>query len=659
MKSDVTSKNKISKKREDMSKLDELIKELCPNGVEYKKLGELGTIYNGLTGKNKNDFIEGNQKYITYVNVFNNISIDIETQDKVKIDRNEKQNKVEYGDIIFTASSENIEDVGMTSVLTNVIEEDLYLNSFCFGFRFKTNIMLPSFSKYLFRSENLRKQIRKTANGVTRYNISKEKIKEILVPILPLKIQEEIVRILDDYTKSVEELKEKLNKELIARKKQYSWYRDYLLKFENKVEIVKLGSISELKSGGTPKTENLEYWENGNIPWMSSGEVNKGNIYETEKKITKEGYNNSSAKMLPKNTVVIALAGQGKTRGTVAITRIELCTNQSICGIIANEKLNSDFLYHYLKTQYENLRQLSSGDGTRGGLNLKMLNNYLVPLPPLEVQKRIVEVLDNFEKTCKELNIELSSEIEKKQKEYEFVRNYLLTFEEKSRQAILACELASLRSKQQAQNLIKILQYVYGYVEVRLGDIGSIVRGNGLQKRDFTEEGVGCIHYGQIYTKYGMATEKIISFVEESLAEKLRKVEKGDIIFAVTSENIEDLCKCVVWLGEEEIVTGGHTAILKHNQNSKFLAYYFQTEAFHSQKRKLATGTKVMDVTATKLEEILVPLPPLEEQQRIVDILDRFDKLCNDISEGLPAEIEARQKQYEYYREKLLSFKKL
>ena len=164
---------------------------------------------------------------------------------------------------------------------------------------------------------------------------------------------------------------------------------------------------------------------------------------------------------------------------------------------------------------------------TRALINGTSLSQIEIPLPPLEVQKRIVKVLDNFEKTCKELNIELSSEIEIKQKEYEFIRNYLLTFEEKSRQAILACELASLRacelaslrSKQQAQNLIKILQYVYGYVEVRLGDIGSIVRGNGLQKRDFTEEGVGCIHYGQIYTKYGMATEKSISFVEESLAE--------------------------------------------------------------------------------------------------------------------------------------------
>ena len=643
-----------------MSKLDELIKELCPNGVEYKKLGELGTIYNGLTGKNKNDFIEGNQKYITYVNVFNNISIDIETQDKVKIDRNEKQNKVEYGDVIFTASSENIEDVGMTSVLTNLIEEDLYLNSFCFGFRFSTDIMLPSFLKYLFRSENLRKQIRKTANGVTRYNISKEKIKEILVPILPLKIQEEIVRILDDYTKSVEELKEKLNKELIARKKQYSWYRDYLLKFENKVEIVKLKDIAtEIYRGNGIKREEVR--ETG-IPCVRYGEIytEYGISFEKTKSHTDENLI-TNKKYIEYGDILFAITGESVEE--IGKSTAYIGTEKCLVGgdiLVMKHKQDPVYLSYVLST--ENSQKQKSKGKIKSKVvhtNATDIGEIEIPLPPLEVQKRIVEVLDNFEKTCKELNIELSSEIEKKQKEYEFVRNYLLTFEEKSRQAILACELASLRSKQQAQNLIKILQYVYGYVEVRLGDIGSIVRGNGLQKRDFTEEGVGCIHYGQIYTKYGMVAEKTISFVEESLAEKLRKVEKGNIIFAVTSENIEDLCKCVVWLGEEEIVTGGHSAILKHNQNSKFLAYYFQTEAFHSQKRKLATGTKVMDVTATKLEEILIPLPPLEEQQRIVDILDRFDRLCNDISEGLPAEIEARQKQYEYYREKLLSFKKI
>ena len=631
-----------------MSRLDELIEELCPNGVEYKKLGELGTIYNGLTGKNKNDFTEGNQKYITYINVFNNISIDIETQDKVKIDRNEKQNKVEYGDVIFTASSENIEDVGMTSVLTNLIEEDLYLNSFCFGFRFSTDIMLPSFSKYLFRSENLRKQIRKTANGVTRYNISKEKIKEILVPILPLKIQDEIVKILDNYTKSVEELKEKLNKELTARKKQYSWYRDYLLTFKNKIKIMKLGDLFELKNGYTPSKSNSEYWENGDTNWFKIEDINtNGRVLSNSlEKVNKKGV---KGKLFPENTLIISTSA---TIGEYALITKEFLCNQRFTCLITKEEYKDVvlpmFLKHYAYILSKKCRE-NIKVGNFPSVDMDKFKKFLIPLPPLEVQKRIVEVLDNFEKTCKELNIELSSEIEIKQKEYEFIRNYLLTFNNEEIYAL----------SKQAQNLIKILQYVYGYVEVRLGDIASIVRGNGLQKRDFTEEGVGCIHYGQIYTKYGMVAEKTISFVEESLAEKLRKVEKGDIIFAVTSENIEDLCKCVVWLGEDEIVTGGHTAILKHNQNSKFLAYYFQTEAFHSQKRKLATGTKVMDVTATKLEEILIPLPPLEEQQRIVDILDRFDKLCNDISEGLPAEIEARQKQYEYYREKLLTFKKL
>ena len=407
-----------------MSRLDELIKELCPDGVEYKELGEYL------------DYIQPTKYIVESTDYKNEYSIPVLTAGQTFI-------------LGYTDEKKGIYEASMENPV--IIFDDFTGSMHWIEFKFKIKssamkIIIPKANKTLnFKYfYYLLKNIKYFSETHTRLWISV--FSKFLVPVPPLEVQDEIVRILDDYTKSVEELKEKLNKELIARKKQYSWYRDYLLKFKNKVEIVKLGSISELKSGGTPKTENLEYWENGNIPWMSSGEVNKGNIYETEKKITKEGYNNSSAKMLPKDTVVIALAGQGKTRGTVAITRIELCTNQSICGIIPNEKLNSDFLYHYLKTQYENLRQLSSGDGTRGGLNLKMLNNYLVPLPPLEVQKRIVEVLDNFEKTCKELNIELSSEIEVKQKEYEFVRNYLLTFEEKSRQAILACELASLRA---------------------------------------------------------------------------------------------------------------------------------------------------------------------------------------------------------------------
>lgn len=158
-------------------------------------------------------------------------------------------------------------------------------------------------------------------------------------------------------------------------------------------EVKRLGEIAELYAGATPSTTVLEYWEGGTIPWMSSGEVHNGQIFQTEKKITELGYENCSTKLVPPNSVVVALAGQGKTRGTVAITRIRLCTNQSLCSIIPNPNYCSDYLYFYLGSQYEVLRQISSGDGTRGGLNLQMLKDFPIPLPPLAEQKRIAACL--------------------------------------------------------------------------------------------------------------------------------------------------------------------------------------------------------------------------------------------------------------------------
>jgi type I restriction enzyme S subunit len=181
------------------------------------------------------------------------------------------------------------------------------------------------------------------------------------------------------------------------------------------------------------------------------------------------------------------------------------------------------------------------------------------------------------------------------------------------------------------------------------------VRGNGLQKSDFTESGIGCIHYGQIYTYYGTFTDRTKSFVSPKLAQTLRKVCKGDLIITNTSENFEDVCKAVAWLGDVDIVTGGHATILKHKENPKYLAYYTQTAMFHAEKRKYAGGTKVIDVSATNMAKIVIPIPPLAEQERIVSILDRFDTLTTDIASGLPAEIAARQKQYEHYRDRLFS----
>lgn len=208
-----------------MSKLDDLIKEKCPNGVKVYTLGELGTFYGGLTGKRKNDFVDGNAKFITYKNVYSNPALCLDVEDKVKIADGEKQRTLEYGDIIFTGSSETPDECGFSSVVTTKTNEKLYLNSFCFFFRLNNpELLLPDFAKHLFRSDNLRYQIGKTASGVTRFNVSKERMKSVKIPVPPLEIQNEIVQILDNFAE--------LTAELSNRKKQYEYYRDLLLNFD-------------------------------------------------------------------------------------------------------------------------------------------------------------------------------------------------------------------------------------------------------------------------------------------------------------------------------------------------------------------------------------------------------------------------------------------
>ena len=185
-----------------------------------------------------------------------------------------------------------------------------------------------------------------------------------------------------------------------------------------------------------------------------------------------------------------------------------------------------------------------------------------------------------------------------------------------------------------------------------LGEIGTFIRGNGLQKKNFTESGVGCIHYGQIYTFYGSFAYKTKTFVSEELAKTLKVVTRGDLIFAITSENIEDVCKCLAWLGEDDIVIGGHSAIFKHNQNPKYITYYTQTEDFFRQKRRVVTGTKVIEAAPSKLSLIKIPVPPLPVQEEIVRILDNFAELTAELT----AELSKRKQQYQYYRDMLLTF---
>ena len=404
-----------------MSRLDELIKELCPDGVEYKTLDELGIFYGGLSGKKREDFGNGNANFITYMNVFSNISLDISEVEEVKVGANEKQNIVCYGDILFTGSSETLNECGMSSVLTAKTDEKFYLNSFCFGFRFKNKqLLFPPFSKYLFRSKKLREQIIKTANGVTRFNVSKKKMGLVKIPLPPFPIQEEIVRILDNFT----ELTAELTAELSASQKLCQYYKDELLVFGDEVKWMTLGEVarySKSRIGAIDldkdtyvgvdnllpdkkgKTVSSYVPVKGNLTKFEMGDILIGNIRPYLKKI-----------WLASNT--------GGASGDVLI--VSLNDKALILPKYLYFVLSSDNFFYY------NVQNSRGGKMPRG--DKKKIMKYKIPVPPLTEQERIVSILDRFDALCNDLTKGLPAEIEARQKQYEYYRDRLLTFKEKS-----------------------------------------------------------------------------------------------------------------------------------------------------------------------------------------------------------------------------------
>lgn len=322
--------------------------------------------------------------------------------------------------------------------------------------------------------------------------------------------------------------------------------------------------------------------------------------------------------LLTEKDILVSLTGNVGRVAMLKISNLPAALNQRVAAISTNSIVINKYLYYCISNdKFENQCYEASTGGAQKNLSTKWLANYVVPIPEIKVQEEIVKILDSFTNLIDALNEELSL----RQKQFEYYREKLLTFDDKS--------------------LLK-----------PINEIGTLFRGNGLQKKDFVDEGVGCIHYGQIYTKLGFSLSKPLTYVTKVTAKPLTKVRKGDLVIACTSENIEDVCKSVVWEGEEEIVTGGHACVLRHNENPRYIGYFFQTHQFFMQKKQYAYGAKVIDIKTEKLGEILIPIPPLAIQQSIVEKLDAFESLISSLKE----EIALRQKQYEYYREKLLNF---
>ena len=635
-----------------MSKLDELIRELCPDGVEYKTLGEIGKFYGGLTGKSKKDFENGNEVFITYKNVYSNPAIDIYPNDKVKIVVGEKQRTLEYGDIVFTGSSETPDECGFSSVVTRKPDRKLYLNSFCFFFRLDNpKVLLPDFSKHLFRSSELRFQIGKTASGVTRYNVSKDKMAKVEIPLPPLEIQREIVRILDSFTKLTAEL----TAELTARKTQYSFYRERLLdKTKIKASAVEIRNLGKWSGGKTPSMAEKKYWDNGTIPWVSSKDVKQPILSDTTDHITNVAVDEASMTVYPAGSVAI-VTRSGILRHTFPVTYIpfETTVNQDIKILVTKEEISSRYVSHALQAYGEDIRRKTKKQGgTVDSLDFQKVLDYQIPVPSLEIQNRIVNVLDNFEKICSDLNIGLPAEIEARQKQYEYYRDKLLTFAETGNTILSRAEQSRAEQSraEQSRALIKLLQYVFGYARISLGDIGSICMCKRILKSQTNT--VSGVPFYKIGT-FGKEADAYIS--QETFNEYRSKYnfpKKGDVLISAAGT----IGRTGVYDGKPAYFQDSNIVWIDNDESivlNSYLRYCYELKPW-----KASEGGTIPRLYNDNIAKAVIAVPSIEEQKRVVSILDRFDAIRNDLTGGLPAEIEARRKQYEYYRDKLLNFGK-
>ena len=315
-------------------------------------------------------------------------------------------NEDDYKTLVANGCKPSIDDVLVakdgsylkTAFVQRVEKEQVILSSIAILTPNKT-ILNPDFLAFFFKSHHTKDIVeRNYLTGTAIKRVILKGFRKISLSVPPIAEQEKIVAELDCLSGIIEKKKQQL-KELdnLAQSIFYEMFGDPV-ENDKGWEQKTIGSFSKCVAGATPSTKVKEYWDGGTIPWLSSGEVGNGRIYATEKHITQEGYDNASTKLIPPHTVVMALAGQGKTRGTVGVAEITLCTNQSICSIITNDGVNVDFLYYQLRYLYHELRDISNGDGGRGGLNLKLIQGFKVLVPPFDLQQEFASKIQSIEK---------------------------------------------------------------------------------------------------------------------------------------------------------------------------------------------------------------------------------------------------------------------
>ena len=395
------------------------------------------------------------------------------------------------------------------------------------------------------------------------------------------------------------------------------------------VEYKTIDSISlKIASGGTPKTSNTGYY-GGQIPWLRTQEINFCEIRETGMYITDEGLQNSSAKWIPKNCVILAM--YGATVGKVAINKIPLTTNQACCNIQLNEKIAlHKYVYYCLSNMYTYIKSL--GQGSQSNINAQIVRKLLIPVPPLPIQEEIVRILDSFTEKTNELKAQLEEELEARKKQYEWYRDWLL-------------------KPNPTDNIMK------------LGDCCTIkarIGWQGLTKKEYLDEGDYYLITGTDF-KNGQVDFEHCHYVKQERYDQDTNIQIRNSDVLVTKDGTLGKVAFVDNLDKPATLNSGVFVVRGNNSllDQRYLYHFLKSNYLMSFAKSRITGGTIKHLNQNIMVEVPIFVPTLEKQRKLANILDSFDNICFSFSQGLPAEIDSRQKQYEYYRDKLLTFKRV
>lgn len=389
------------------------------------------------------------------------------------------------------------------------------------------------------------------------------------------------------------------------------------------VEFHELREVFTTRGGYTPPKSDGRAWTDGTVPWFRMEDIRENGRLLSDSTLHIHISAVKGGRLFPANSILVATSA---TIGDHALVTVPHLANQRFTSLAVKPEfavsLDARFVFYYCFVLGEWCRR-NTTTSSFATVDMEGFRRFQFPVPPLEVQREIVRILDAFA----ELEVELEVELEARRRQYAHYRDALI---ESARGDVA---WAPLR------------------------DLGRFVRGKRFTKADYDPRGIGCIHYGEIYTHYGTSATSVVSRLRPEIAHGLRYAEPGDVVIVDVGETVEDVGKAVAWLGEEPVAIHDHSYAFRHSLNPVFVSYLMQTTWFRRERAKYVARTKVNTLLIEGFARIEIPVPPLEEQARIVGILDSFDALVNDLSVGLPAELAARRKQYEYYRDRLLTFK--